>query len=141
MKILSESKSFILCHEYEDVFLKDKRNGATHDLGNHYGDPRVGLISPDENWFITAGEGVLYFDFERGLREYLREGFKDNFGKDGCAFIHSARIESSDSVRILIDPWSEHASTWVLSISSLTVTKIKDGPCMDGKPWQEEIEY
>ena len=141
MRILSESENFILGHDYESVFLKDKRNGNNHDLGSHYGEPELGLIAPDESWFITVGEGVLYFDFERGLHDFLQKGFNDHLGNNSCAFVHSARIESNDSVRILTDPWSEYASTWLLSISSLNIEKISDGPSMIGKPWQEDVEY
>jgi hypothetical protein len=141
MKTLSESNNYILGNEYEEVILKDKRNKKTHYLGSHYGDPELGLIAPDESWFITAGEGLLYFDFERGLHQFLRKGFDDHLGKDSYAFVHSARIESNESVRVLVDPWSEYASTWLLSIPLLKIEKIKDGPSMVDKPWQEKVTY
>lgn len=141
MKTLSESNNYILAHEFEDVILKDKNNGKTYSLGSHYGDPVLGLIAPDESWFITAGEGLLYFDFKRGLHEFFRKGFKDRLGKEESLFVHSADIESIESVRILIDPWSEYASTWTLFIPSLKLEKIKNGPSMIDKPWQEKVKF
>ncbi|UFH58125.1 hypothetical protein [Sulfurovum mangrovi] len=137
METLLESSNYILAHEFEDVILKDKNNGKIYSLGSHYGDPVLGLIAPDESWFITAGEGLLYFDFKRGLHEFFRK----DLSSEGSLFVHSACIESNESVRILIDPWSEYASTWILSIPALKIQKIKNGPLMIGKPWQEKVFY
>ena len=73
MTTLAESESFLVYHKHEDVFLFSKNRNTTWDIGSHYSEPQGGLIGPDESWFITIGEGLLYFDFDRGLVERFKE--------------------------------------------------------------------
>lgn len=138
---LAESPRFLLRHSYESVVLLDKITNTTYNLGEHYGDPEIGLIAPDESWFVTAGEGLLYFDFTRGLQVFFRSGFQDHLGRDTCAFVHAARIMSGHEVRVLLDPWSPYASTWVLNTASLKVARVCDGPQLMDQPWQEKVDY
>ena len=141
MRILAESQNFVLRHEYEDVSLFDKRTQEKRSLGEHYGDPKAGLISPEQDWFITFGEGLLYFDFERGLKSFFRSGFVDSWGKDSSAFVHAIRYEPSLGVKVLLDPWSDYASTWLLNLETLEIAKLSDSPSLVEQPFQEEVEF
>ena len=141
MRTLDESENFILGHEYEDVFLLDKQKNKKLFLGSHYGDPTCGLIDPDEKWFISAGEGVLYFDFAAGSREFLRGGFINNSSEHQSAFVHALRSIDKNAVEILLDPWSDYASVWVLDIEKLKISKLKDGPSKIGEEYSDKINW
>jgi hypothetical protein len=67
---LMSRQIFYLWHEFEDVWLTDKRTDRKLYIGRHYGDPVQGIIGPDENWFLTAGEGLLFLDFSRETHEF-----------------------------------------------------------------------
>ena len=74
-KILAESQNFVLGHTYETAILLEKANGVEIAVADHYGDPTVGLISSDECWFVTAGEGLQCFSKKHGLLTFFRSGF------------------------------------------------------------------
>lgn len=141
MRVLDESNDFTLYHDYENVYLLNKRTQEKYSLGSHYGDPKSGLISPEQDWFITIGEGLLYFDFQRGLKSLFRSDFPDFFGKDSSAYIHAVRYEPDSGVKILLDPWSDYASTWLLNLETLEVTKLSDSPSLVDQPFREEVEF
>jgi hypothetical protein len=148
---LDETSNFRLFTDYEEVYALDKRSDARFWIGSHYGDAKCGLISPEETWFLAGGEGLTYFGFQKGFIELLREErlvisknsrgrVKAHFDKK-VMFIHSIRLESVDAVRVLVDPWSDQASTWLLNISDLQLTKLRDGPSLVDQPYQEEIDF
>ena len=138
IQILAESTNFELQAQYEDIVLVRKSDEIEFDLGSHYGDAKVGLISPDENWFITAGEGLLYFDFNHGLKHFLRSGFSN---KSGVAFVHDAKYESELGVKILLDPWSDYASTWLLKLPELELSKLSNSPSLVNEPYREKVAF
>src|SRR5688572_15247653 len=72
-EILAESKHLLLVHEFESVFLIDRVTTAKSDAGDHYGDPTVGIIGPDESWAASGGEGVIVWR-RTGTQEHLRRG-------------------------------------------------------------------
>jgi hypothetical protein len=151
MRTLAESPNYILWNDYETVYLRRKLSSEDIELGYHYGDTCCGLISPEEKWFLAGGEGLSYFDFTRGSVELMRDSkliFDINVGNkikanvDQPYFaVHSMRLEDKNTVRILIDPWSHLASTWLLNIPDLQLTKLRDGPSLVEQPYQEAIEF
>ena len=58
LRVLAESAHFLLSHAAESVYVVDKRDGSTRIAGQHVGGPGVGLITADEQWFCSGGEGV-----------------------------------------------------------------------------------
>ena len=138
-KTLAESRNYRLVHEFEKVFLVRKSTGNRTPLADHYGDPLVGLIDEYEQWIITGGEGLVYFDFIRGIQEFFRKGCRPD--PEQTYFVHSMRPEGEGQVRILIDPWSGFASTWVLHVKTLALRKLRDGPSLTDEPYQDEVEY
>lgn len=152
IRTLAESKNYILCHEYESVYVQHK--SSTKEklyIGSHYGDPKCGIIAPTETWFLAGGEGLTFFDFLQGATEIIRESRKvirdsENRVKrivDSSPkwWVHSMRLETKYSVRILIDPWDDFASTWLLNIPDLKLTKLRDGPSFIDQPYREEIDF
>ena len=140
-RTLDESENYFLIASAEDATLLDKRSMEKIEVGVHYGDPIVGIIAPDESWFLTAGEGIIYFDFQRKFHYFWRREDKSYQGKEPCLFINAARWEPPGFVRILVDPWSEQASTWLLDIEQLRLEKISDGPSLIGEPWREDVDF
>ena len=136
MRTLAESPHFILAHEHESAFAVDKRSGARHPVGEHYGDPCCGLISPDQDWFLVGGEGLTFLDLQRGPRKFLRPAGR------GALVIHALRLEGRRRVRVLVDPWAEeHASTWELDLDRLSVSKLADGPRLVNQPYREDVPF
>jgi hypothetical protein len=79
-------------------------------------------------------DSKLIFDVNVGNR------IKANVDQSYVA-VHSMRLENEGNVRILIDPWSHLASTWLLNIADLKLTKLRDGPSLVEQPYQENIEF
>jgi hypothetical protein len=71
-RILAESKHFVVGHLFEQAFVIRKSDGTEHPAGDHYGDPSVALIAPDESWFLVGGEGLTFFNPHVGVLEFLR---------------------------------------------------------------------
>ena len=138
IQILAESNNFELQAHYEDIVLVRKSDEKDFDLGSHYGDPKVGLISPKEDWFITAGEGLIYFDFNQGLKYFFRSDFSS---QSGVAFVHDAKIEPDLGVKILLDPWSNYASTWLLKLPELELSKLSNSPSLVNEPYREKVAF
>lgn len=126
MRVLADSPHFLLGHEWENVILVDKLTGNGKSIGSHYGDPKIGLISPDEAWFVTGGEGVLCHRLAQGSFSFLRDG------PDNTYFVHSMRFEGPLVLRVLIDPWSNKASVWQIDLATTTIRKLHDGPFIEG---------
>ena len=132
-RILAESSLFVLGHEFETVLLVDRRTGDRHAIREHYGDPCCGLIGPDDGWFVVGGAGLTYFDFQRGEQSFLRDPV--------LLFVHAIRLEASDRVRVLVDPWSDEASVWELDVGGSCMTKLHDGPNLRGEPFRELVPF
>jgi hypothetical protein len=71
-RILAESTHFVVGHVFEEALIIRKEDGREFPAGDHYGDPSVALIAPDESWFLVGGEGLTFFDTRVGVLEFLR---------------------------------------------------------------------
>ena len=134
LKTLAESKNFLLCHEFEQVYVIDKVGHQRLKAGDHYGDPTCGIISRDECWFATGGQGVVVFTFRGGVQSYLRS-------IDSTFQISAMRLESRDDLRILVDPWSDVASVWRLNPETAELTKLRDGPDLREEPYTDNVAF
>ncbi|GFO63255.1 hypothetical protein M1B72_11015 [Geomonas paludis] len=141
MKLLAESANYLICHDFEQAYLVRKTSGSRTEIGRHYGDPVAALIGPDESWFVTAGEGIVYFDFKQGMRSFFRESNTHGDDQPAPAFVHAIRFEPPAAVRILIDPWSPCASVWSLDVRTLQLVKIQDGPSLADQPYREDVAF
>lgn len=142
-RFLAESSRFILGHSYETVIVVNKIDGSEFSAGEHYGDPKVGLITPDESWFVTAGEGLQCFSIQRSLVTFFRRG-RVPLGPEATEpawFVHSARLESQHLVRVLIDPWSAFSSVWQVDLDTLSLSRLSNGPFLAESPHQTDVEY
>ena len=51
------------------------------------------------------------------------------------------RLDGDDTVRFLVDPWSDRASVWQLHPGAGRLLKQRDGPCLQEQPYQEIVDY
>lgn len=140
---LAESPHFILGHSYETVSVVNREDSVTFLAGEHYGDPGCGLITEDEAWFVTAGEGIQCYSSHTGLLTFFRRGFSpiETQFSEPSWHVHSITLESLHVIRVLIDPWSKHASVWRLDLDKQTLEKLSDGPFLADSPYQELVEF
>jgi hypothetical protein len=143
LHVLAESRQFVLGNSYESVVVVRKADSSQFAAGEHYGDPKVGLISPSEEWFVTGGEGLLCYSVSAGLQSFFRQGCPPVPAGTKVRYwpVHSARFESESVVRVLIDPWSEYASVWELDLKSSSISKLREGPRLHGQPYQDVVHY
>lgn len=158
--ILAQSENYVLRNLHEACELLHKKSNNLTDVGDHYGDPVCGLIAPDETWCITGGEGVILWTRpgkswtgfrppgtgrETGKLQFANPEDADwlsSVTEESYQSVHDVKIESSTSLRILLDPWSDFASTWRLNVMSQSLTKLKDGPNLQDQPWTDaKIEF
>lgn len=131
-RVLAKSNDYVLEHEYETVFAYCRANGARKIVGDHHGDPSCGVIAPDGSWFAVGGEGVSVF---------TRFGEEKTFLRNPLFHVAAMKLEGDDSIRVLVDPWSDHASVWWLAPSTGDLTKLRDGPDLRDEPFQENVPY
>jgi hypothetical protein len=117
MNILFETSKLKIEHEYEFAYLVTKLTGKRLLTDDFYGDPSCGLISPNNDWAIIAGDHLAIW----------RKGEKaEIIDKPKLKWINDVRYKSDNTIEILIDPWSEYSAIWQLEIDTLNFTKIRD---------------
>ncbi|WP_157359553.1 hypothetical protein [Caldimonas brevitalea] len=123
LRVLAESPNYRLCHSYEAVFVVDKRDGSVHPAGDHYGDPAVGIITPDERWFCTGGEGVLCFSLDGTLLSFFRDGPPPDVSPavSTAWFVRELVCEGSDNLVVSFD--AEEHGTWTIDLATATPTR------------------
>lgn len=124
---LAESQRYLLGHVYEEAQAFDKLNAQTLVVGEHYGDPTSGLISPDELWFISGGEGVQCYSLtERKIHTFFRRGFPPLSPDSRAPYwpVHVITLVAPQKIRIEIDPLSEFDSTWELELDTLSLSRV-----------------
>ena len=132
MKVLVESKNYILAYEFEEAFLIKKSSNEKIPMGNHYGDPSCGLICNEESLFIVGGEGLTVLD---------KDGKSFLFLREPALNIHSIKIDKDGNVKVLIDPWSDESAIWLLDVQTLSLEKVRDFDEYKNQPYQDEVEF
>lgn len=130
--VLAESNDYVLEHEYETVFAYCRANRELAIVGDHHGDPSCGVIAIDGSWFAVGGEGVSVF---------TRSGEANTFLRDPLCHVSAMKLDENDSIRVLVDPWSDNASVWRLTPSTGDLAKLRDGPDLRGEPFQKNVPY
>jgi hypothetical protein len=125
------------------VSLTSKSSDQALAIGDHHGDPTMGLVTADEVWFITAGEGLQCYSRASGLLTFFRRGHSPLAAPGSAAAwnVHDARLEGERVVRVLIDPWSEFASVWRVDLRDASVAKLSDGPFLSREPYRDNVEF
>jgi hypothetical protein len=127
LRRLAESKNFLLAHSFESVVVIDKRDGSTRDAGDHYGDPVAGLITPDERWYVSAGEGVQCFSAEGTLLTFFRRGTPP-LGPESAMpawFVSSVNLNAAQTLIVTFEPNDCDAPEWAIDLDTATVTKLR----------------
>ena len=117
LRVLAESAHFRLEHSFESVFVVDKRDGTTQPAGDHYGDPVAGLITADEQWFCSGGEGVQCLS--RGgvfLSLFRGRGSVDASAQHATWFVHALSESAPLQLRVVFDD-AEHG-IWHIDLAT-----------------------
>lgn len=75
-KLLVESCTYKILHEYETVYLLFKDTGETVIIGDFYGDPETAVISNDQSYCVVGGCGIIIY--------YLKEPFYEFKYNNNC---------------------------------------------------------
>lgn len=118
--------------EYERVTLWDLVTGKSIFADEHYGDAKKAIIGPGEDWCVIGGEGISVWKKDMGLIHMMRSPIM---------FIHDLKMDDQNKVKILVDPWSTHASVWILDVERMDLTKLKDGPSLTDQPYSEHLDF
>ena len=116
MTVLCETDELELSYEYETACLKEKSTGKTLYEEGFYGDPDCGLIDSNNNWVAIGGDHLTIWTPKR-VNVVEDESIK---------WIASMRLKSESVIEILIDPWSDDASIWEISLDTIKATKVRD---------------
>ena len=116
-RILHETNKFILGYLYETACLVSKKTKKEIHIGDFYGEPACGLISPDNDWCIVAGDIIVIWKLNIGIQKIT---------DDYISWVIKMRLTSGTEIELLIDPWSNNGSIWRLNIETLKKEKIKD---------------
>lgn len=133
MHLLYETDLLRLEHEYESTFLVEKKSGKVLCEDEFYGDPTCGLISPDNDWAIMAGEHLCI---------WKKQGDEiTSIGTEIIQEIHGLKLVDKDQVEILTDPWSEKSAIWRLDIRNNALVWLRDFPDYREQPHTEHIVW
>jgi hypothetical protein len=116
LRILDETDRYFIGHEYENAYLIDKRNGEEIVYDDFYGDPRLGIISRNNDWGIIAGEHITIWS----------NGKTTRIDREELRWVHAIRMKDDRTVEILIDPFSEMSAIWTLEPLTLEFKKVRD---------------
>ena len=123
-QVLTESKNYILGHEFEYGYLVDKRTKTEIYLGGVYGDPEFGLIDKNEKWAIIFGHETYLWTPDE-IKQLKGALFSNTY---------DAKQASDFEIDILDDPWTDNPGIFRYHIQTGILTKIKDFP-------KQEIDY
>lgn len=70
MKILTESKNYIVFYEFEAVILEIKESKDKILIGDFYGEPQMAIISEQEDFCAMCGCGVIIYYLQPPFMEY-----------------------------------------------------------------------
>ena len=118
MIILDETDKLCLFYLYEDVQLLDKESNQVLFTDSFYGDPSCGLIDTDNRYSIVGGKHLTLWTCYDGRSEVTK------FETREFSNIEKLRSIDKDTIKVLIDPWSEYGAIWQLTISSKLLYKI-----------------
>ena len=117
MHILFETSKLKIEHEHEFAYLVRKLTGKRLLTDDFYGDPSCGLISPNNDWAIIAGEHLTIW--RKGKEVEIIDNTE-------LQYVEDIRHKSNNIVEILIDPSCVHSAIWQLEIDTLNFTKLRD---------------
>jgi len=117
LRVLAESAHFRLEHAFESVYVVDKRDGTTRPAGDHCGDPSVGLITADEQWFCSGGEGVQCLSQSGVFLSLFRgRGSVDPSAQQVTWFVHAMSETAPLHLRVVFDD-AEHG-IWTIDLAT-----------------------
>ena len=117
LRVLAESAHFRLEHSDESVFVVDKRDGTVRPAGDHYGDPGVGVITADEQWFCSGGEGVQCLSRSGVFLSFFRQRAPGEAPtRNAVWFVHALSESAPGQLRVVFDR-HEHG-IWMIDLAT-----------------------
>ena len=135
MIILDETEKLCLSHLYEHVQLLDKKNNQILFTDDFYGDPSCGLIDISNKWSIVAGKHLTLWTYHEGVSDITK------FETQKFCDIAQLQIIDKNTIKILIDPWSEFSAIWQLVISDKSLSKTSDFTTYKNLPYTDDISW
>ncbi|HEX7686583.1 MAG TPA: hypothetical protein VF453_02700 [Burkholderiaceae bacterium] len=104
----------------------DKLDGRKRIAGDHYGDPEAGLITPDEQWFVSVGDGVQCLRADGRFVTFFHQGRPPLDGMPGevAWSVTAVDLTAGHTLRIIVDPNSDEASEWLIDLDAEVVTRV-----------------
>ena len=117
LRVLAESAHFLLGHSDESVWVVDKRDGSARPAGDHYGDPGVGVITADEQWFCSGGEGVQCLSQSGVFLSFFRgRSSADVATQSAVWFVHDMTECSPQHLRVVFD--DHQHGIWTIDLAT-----------------------
>ncbi|MCP5024549.1 MAG: hypothetical protein GY930_22645 [bacterium] len=123
------------------MFLVEKSTGLETELTDHYGNPSCGVIGPNEDWVVVGGCGLELHRIGGESEVLFRQGMSPLGEAQEYWFVHDMRLEGTDTVRILFDPWDKYASVWTVRCPEFKLCKIQDGPSLADEPYRDNVDF
>lgn len=120
MIILYETEKLCLSHLYEHVQLFDKESNQILLTDDFYGGPSCGLIDTHNRYAIVGGKHLTLwtcYEEDSEITKFETREFSD---------IEKLRLVDRDTIKFLVDPWSEYSAIWQLKISNKSLSKISN---------------
>lgn len=119
---LTESKKYVLGHEFEYCYLINKLTGRSIYLGDCYGDPSFGLVDKNEKWALLLANPAYLWTPSQIFN--LNEGQSPTDTQLNYPFV--ARQTGDFEAEILDDPWSDNPGIHNLNTKTGVIQRIRD---------------
>jgi hypothetical protein len=131
-RILARSQRYVISHEYEVVFL-EREGRKDVIIGDFYGDPECAIIDRDERWCLMAGCGLIMYQLRAPFQPYTYDTVSDQWvelfrSPPDCLWIEALYQTGKDTVRLVVDVYSQQAGIYELSLGNLTLTQLFSNP-------------
>lgn len=70
MKVLCKNNLYVIEHEFETVFLRNRSNGSFVCIGDFYGDPTDAIIDTDNRFCAVCGCGIIVYYIKKPFLSY-----------------------------------------------------------------------
>jgi len=131
LHVLYETTTLSVGNVFERVYLINKATQHLTCIGEIYGDPTWGLISDKEDWAIVGGQTLILWQAPNFIVQMEDEELVGSV---------RARQISPNELEILVDPFSDKSSVWLLNVDSLLIRQLITRDKLKG-PWSDEIEW
>ena len=127
-ELLAQSKNYKLYGIYEEAHLEGANIDGHIIVGDFYGSVDCACIDQNEKWCISGGNGIVIYRLESPYENYQYNKnttqWKELWRDEKDWYPEVIYQETDNSVRIVIDVYSDAKGVYELNVETLELVKL-----------------